>query len=176
MKEGQVVAQGSYEDIVKTGFNIRDILDSYNQAMKDKDSEDGKKNIGKQEFTKEKLPAASAARTQEAAQPQNGSPETKAETLGKQERKKADAGEAATQEGDQNKKLDLVVAEEKLEGGIGFRDFSNLFAFSPCGLGGLFLFLAFQGLSAALQLAPSYILSRWSKLELEEQQAGYIYM
>lgn len=132
------MAQGSYDDIVKTGFNIKDILDSYNQAMQDKDSEDGQK---KQEFTKEKLPAASAGRAQEPAQPQN---ETKAkeETVGKQGERKVDAVEAQTKEGDQNKKLDLVVAEEKLEGGIGFRDFSNLFAFSPCGLCGLFLFLA----------------------------------
>ena len=31
------MAQGSYSDINATGFNIKDILESYNQAMKDKD-------------------------------------------------------------------------------------------------------------------------------------------
>ena len=133
------MAQGSYDDIVKTGFNIKDILDSYNQAMQEEDFGDGQK---KQEFTKEKLPAAVVDRIQESAQPQKGNSGAKGETVGKQEERKPDAVEAPTKEGDQNKKLDLVVAEEKLEGGIGFQDFSNLFSFSPCGLCGLFLFLA----------------------------------
>ena len=139
LKEGQVVAQGSYDDIVKTGFNIKDILDSYNQAMQDEDAGDGQK---KQGFTKEKLPAAVVDGAQGSVQPQRGNFGAKGEAVDKQEEGKADAVEAATKEGDQNKKLDLVVAEEKLEGGIGFRDFSNLFSFSPCGLCGLFLFLA----------------------------------
>jgi ABC-type branched-subunit amino acid transport system ATPase component len=30
LKEGKAIAQGSYEEIVETGFNIKDILDSYN--------------------------------------------------------------------------------------------------------------------------------------------------
>lgn len=33
LKEGKVVKLGNYEEITSTGFNIKDILDSYNQAM-----------------------------------------------------------------------------------------------------------------------------------------------
>ena len=33
LKEGSVVCQGSYEEIIQTGFNIKDILDSYNKAL-----------------------------------------------------------------------------------------------------------------------------------------------
>lgn len=31
LKEGKVVKQGSYEEIASSGFNIKDILDSFNQ-------------------------------------------------------------------------------------------------------------------------------------------------
>ena len=50
LKEGKVLANGTYDDIVATGFNIKDILESYNQAMKDKDGDD--KTI-KHKFDKE---------------------------------------------------------------------------------------------------------------------------
>ena len=47
---------GNYEEIVETGFNIKDILDSYNQAMKQNDKEDKTK---KNTFTAENGPAGS---------------------------------------------------------------------------------------------------------------------
>lgn len=36
LKEGKVVQQGTYQQISDSGFNIKDILDSFNQALKDK--------------------------------------------------------------------------------------------------------------------------------------------
>lgn len=50
MKEGKVVAQGSYDEITSTGFNIKDILDTYNQSMKKKDNK-----ADEAKFTKEKI-------------------------------------------------------------------------------------------------------------------------
>ena len=38
IQEGKVTKIGSYEDITASGFNIKDILDSFNQANKDKAS------------------------------------------------------------------------------------------------------------------------------------------
>lgn len=61
LKEGKVVKHGSYQEIVATGFNIKDILDTFNQGMK-KDDE-GKE---KKEFTKEAI-AESSTKKKEAA-------------------------------------------------------------------------------------------------------------
>ena len=36
LKEGKVVACGNYEEITKTGFNIKDILDTFLAANEDK--------------------------------------------------------------------------------------------------------------------------------------------
>ena len=36
MKEGKVVVCGDYSEVVKTGFNIKDILDSFNKALSKK--------------------------------------------------------------------------------------------------------------------------------------------
>ena len=36
LKEGKVVACGNYEEITKTGFNIKDILDTFLSANEDK--------------------------------------------------------------------------------------------------------------------------------------------
>lgn len=39
LEEGDVVKQGTYEEINETGFNIKEILQTYNQAMKNTDAE-----------------------------------------------------------------------------------------------------------------------------------------
>lgn len=49
LKEGSVVCQGSYEEIIQTGFNIKDILDSYNKALT---AQEGQKNKFKDEKKK----------------------------------------------------------------------------------------------------------------------------
>ena len=43
LKEGKVVKMGTYQEITETGFNIKDILDTYNQAMQEKEGDQGKK-------------------------------------------------------------------------------------------------------------------------------------
>ena len=42
LKEGRVEKLGSFEDITAAGFNIKDILDSFNQANKDNEDKDEK--------------------------------------------------------------------------------------------------------------------------------------
>ena len=38
IQDGKVTKLGSYEDITASGFNIKDILDSFNQTNKDNSS------------------------------------------------------------------------------------------------------------------------------------------
>lgn len=47
MKEGVAVKIGSYQDIIQTGFNIKDILDSFNQALKNKSEDEPVKKFEK---------------------------------------------------------------------------------------------------------------------------------
>ena len=57
LKDGKALAHGSYSDINATGFNIKDILESYNQAMKDKDDKNTKtKEKYTDEIQKDKSP------------------------------------------------------------------------------------------------------------------------
>jgi ATP-binding cassette subfamily C (CFTR/MRP) protein 4 len=42
LKEGKVVACGNYEEITKTGFNIKDILDTFLSANEDKNADKNK--------------------------------------------------------------------------------------------------------------------------------------
>lgn len=42
LKEGKVEKLGSFEDITAAGFNIKDILDSFNQANKDNEDKNEK--------------------------------------------------------------------------------------------------------------------------------------
>lgn len=42
LNEGKVQTMGTYEDITEAGFNIKDILDSFNQANKDNEEKDNK--------------------------------------------------------------------------------------------------------------------------------------
>lgn len=59
LKDGDVVKKGSYDEITETGFNIKDILDSYNQAMQSTDQEGN-------QFAKEVAPAAEAKQIEKA--------------------------------------------------------------------------------------------------------------
>lgn len=97
LKEGKVVCKGSFSEICSTGFNIKDILDSYNQSLQDKGEV-------KKEFTNEvsKSPAK------------------------KKEEKTPLAATVPTADKQQN----LVVSEEKLDGNIGLKDYSNMMSFS----------------------------------------------
>jgi hypothetical protein len=40
IKEGKVEKLGSFDEITQAGFNIKDILDSFNQASKDEANKD----------------------------------------------------------------------------------------------------------------------------------------
>jgi len=42
LKEGKVVACGNYEEITKTGFNIKDILDTFLAVNEDKATDKNK--------------------------------------------------------------------------------------------------------------------------------------
>lgn len=153
LKEGKVISHGSYEKIVETGFNIKDILDSFNVALKDK-AEDNKADKGK--FKKEEV-----------------SPEKKTE---KESPSKKTEANAVTTVGNEDKKkvVDLVVPEKRIEGGVGFKDYRELFSFS-LGICGIILYAFISIAASLLQLAPSYVISIWTSKELEEQQ-DKIYM
>ena len=127
LKEGKVISHGSYEKIVETGFNIKDILDSFNVALKDKAGEN-KKDKGK--FTKEEV---SPAKKTEKESPV----------------KKTEVNAVTTMENEDKKKVvDLVVPEKMIEGGIGFKDYRDLFSFS-LGICGIFLYI-FVSIAASL--------------------------
>jgi len=147
IKDGKVVKKGTYEEIVETGFNIKDILDSFNNAMKT-ESKDEKK-----EFTKE-LVAVSPSKVKEAAV----------------EQEKAASTAVATTAGVEEKKgQDLIVAEEKIDGSIGLKDYRNMFSFS-IGSSAMVIYAIISIVCSVLQLAPSYILASWTSLDLEGQQ------
>ena len=119
LKEGKVISHGSYEQIVETGFNIKDILDSFNVALKDKAGEN-KKDKGK--FMKEEV---SPAKKTEKESPI----------------KKTEANAITTMENEDKKKVvDLVVPEKRIEGGVGFKDYRDLFSFS-LGICGIFFYI-----------------------------------
>lgn len=40
LKSGTVSSYGTYEELTSTGYNIKDILDSYNNALTQKDGGD----------------------------------------------------------------------------------------------------------------------------------------
>ena len=144
---------GTYEDITASGFNIADILDSFNQASKDK----GEK------ANKFKSEAASPSKILDAEKSEAKKSES--------EKKKLENLE--TQDGSTGKKkaeVEMIAPEIKHEGGIKLQDFVDLFSFS-IGNFGIFLYCLFSITCAVLQLVPSYVLAEWSDLPLEEQQA-----
>ena len=58
-----------------------------------------------------------------------------------------------------------MVAEEKIEGSVGFKDYQNLFSFS-IGTIGIVFYLVITVFVAAAQLSPSYVLAKWTSLAL----------
>lgn len=62
-----------------------------------------------------------------------------------------------------------MVAEQKIEGGVGLQDYLNLFSFTILGCGGLVLYVVVSILCSLLQLVPSYALAVWTALPKDEQ-------
>lgn len=75
----------------------------------------------------------------------------------------------ATQGAADKKQADLVVAEERLSGNVGWQDYKNLFSFS-IGVAAIFLYVFVALAAAVLQLGPSWAIARFTNLSLEEQQ------
>lgn len=61
--------------------------------------------------------------------------------------------------------MDLIVAEEKLDDDVGYVDYQNLFSFTA-GNKVLFGYLFVSIIAAAVQLIPSYIMAKWTQLNL----------
>jgi hypothetical protein len=113
IKEGKVEKLGSFDEITQAGFNIKDILDSFNQANKDEANKDdqGKKETFKKE--------------------ENSSPNKTVDVspiAAKEESKllKVDSKTTLAVEEVQEKKkeINLIEAEKKSEGGISLKDYS----------------------------------------------------
>lgn len=95
---------GSYEDIVSAGFNVKDILDSYNQALKATDEDGEKKSFKKEE---KGAKGADEKNKQEEA------------TINKTEKGDTTKNENGNDSDEEHEKaIDLIVAEEKIEGDI----------------------------------------------------------
>lgn len=148
LKEGRVEKLGSYEDITAAGFNIKDILDSFNQANKDNKDKDADKS-------KFKAEATSPTKV-----------EKKELSPSKTSEKKKDETEKDTDKEKEKKEFNMVVDEIKHEGGINFKDYVDLFSFSS-GKFGIFMYSFLSITSALLQLLPSYILATWTALPFE---------
>lgn len=54
LKDGEIACNGTYEELEATGYNIKDILDSFNNAMMVKE---GDKNKFKDEVKKTESPS-----------------------------------------------------------------------------------------------------------------------
>ena len=72
----------------------------------------------------------------------------------------------------EKKDLDLITPEEKDNAKITFRDYINFMSFGLGNFGIILLFIACI-LAATCQLAITYFLGEWTKLDLEGQQHGY---
>ena len=142
IKEGKVAKLGSYAEITATGFNIKDILDTFNQTMK----------TGNSAGAKEKHSA-----------------EKKVEEKPKEALSKVETTTQATQGAVEKKQADLVVAEERLDGNVGWQDYKNLFSFS-IGVTAIFLYIFVALAASVVQLGPSWSIAKLTALSLEEQQ------
>mmetsp|Transcript_19142 Transcript_19142/g.32631 ORF Transcript_19142/g.32631 Transcript_19142/m.32631 type:complete len:690 (+) Transcript_19142:1244-3313(+) len=179
-EKGNVVKIGSYSDILSTGFNIKDILDSYNQALKSNPNqtetkfEDEKKGYGRDLFQSQEL--LEPEDVQISSQRASLKREVKSESGDITRRVNPESQrEMQTQIQLQPPKEEkLIVAEEKLSGNIRFEDYRNLFSYSM-GAFSIFIYLFLSSLASGLQLAPSYILSKWTKLPFQEQQEESVY-
>jgi hypothetical protein len=59
---------------------------------------------------------------------------------------------------------DLITEEERVEGGIGYKDYKDLASFS-LGQCTIWLYNLVNLMATVLQLAPSYIIAAWVNLE-----------
>ena len=108
IKDGKQAAYGNYQEIISTGFDIEEILKSYNQQLKD-----GKKSTTTEGYSPEKAKEKTAERKKEV-----------------DTRDKKGSG-------------DLLVAEDKDQGGIKLADIRNYLSYS-FGNFGFVLFFIFQ--------------------------------
>jgi ABC-type multidrug transport system fused ATPase/permease subunit len=69
---------------------------------------------------------------------------------------------------------DLITEEEKIEGGISYKDYKDLASFS-LGQITIWLYWFVNLMATVLQLAPSYIIAAWVNLEFKEQQLNTTY-
>lgn len=136
-----MVCQGNYEQITSTGFNIKDILDSYNKALGAKENEKGDNALKfKDEIKRGAEPTSPSKMTEEQIE---------------------------AMKNNKIKKQNLIVDEEKFDDDIGFKDYKNLFSFS-IGIWAIIIYGFVSITTALLQLAPSFILVTWSSMNLEE--------
>jgi hypothetical protein len=68
-------------------------------------------------------------------------------------------------EEDKKEQEDLITEEEKVEGGISYKDYKDLASFSIGGQCTIWLYNIVNLLATVLQLAPSYIIAAWVNLE-----------
>jgi hypothetical protein len=68
---------------------------------------------------------------------------------------------------EKKEQIDLIAAEDKDIGGVGYKDYKNLLSFGG-GCCAVFLYFFMTCICTALQLAVSYIIVMWVRLPLEE--------
>jgi hypothetical protein len=61
----------------------------------------------------------------------------------------------------------MITAEEKIEGGITYQDFKNMFSFS-IGSSAIWIYVLLSCLVSFVQLIPSFIIAKWTALPLQE--------
>lgn len=179
IKEGKPLV-GSYKEISASGFNIKEILDSFNNALKkikdegisDEDDElidevdvaDERTAVMVDEIKVSKLSRKLSVMSRKS----------KRNLLEKENRKEGEEEEEVKPE-PKPEGEDLVVPEQKIEGSISWSVYSAIFKFSSLGVSALILFLLLNLSGTVCLIAPSYIISTWASLPLEEQQEQNIF-
>ena len=64
---------------------------------------------------------------------------------------------------------DLIVAEDTIKEDVGIMYFKEIFAFTSLKSCGLFVLLILTVIPVLIMISPSYIISEWASLPLEEQ-------
>jgi hypothetical protein len=80
-----------------------------------------------------------------------------------------EATTAGGEDKEKDKKQNLVVEEETLHGNIGLRDYMNLFSFS-IGNAAIIIYIILAVVTSLVQLIPSYVITKWTAMDLEGQQ------
>jgi len=140
LKNGSQNAIGCYDDITKTGFDIEEILKSYNAQLA------GKKSAMYAKETEKRVVIADKKSTT-----------------------KDKADDLATEATEKKKPSgDLHTAEEVEKGSVSIQDFKNLLSFSV-GHWGFVLYFAISISAAGCQLFTTYWVSLWVNQDMEEQ-------